>query len=599
MVMKTYLKTIARSVKGNLAKFISLTVIMLLGIAFVAGLGTLTPTIKDSFNDEMNKANFSDIIIKAKTEQGFTAKQISEIEALDYIETAESVSAVDMEDDGVKTRVYVFSSFDTELNKMEIEGDLPDAAGEVLVERHSNETTEYNIGDEITVMGMPCKVVGIVSNPLIFDRSGEPSLIDEEYLERIVYFSKDYFPVSLPTTDIYVRLSGLGEREYFSEDYLTESKNYVEKLKNDLREDFAYLTVEENKSYVVLDMYCEKVTIITLVFPAFFIAVAALVVMTTMTRMIEEERLQIGCMKSLGASDGKIIFKYVSLAFVCCLIAVVVGLLVGLAVLPRVIYPAFNVIFFMPPSSGKLYPLYGIISFVFMAVVVLTVTITVCKNRLREQPAALLTGKAPKPGKRILLERWNFIWKRLSFKYKSSIRNVFRYKKHLVMTVFSVAGATALAFAGFALLNVADALIGGSFAGLKDSVKPISIVIIIFALLLCGFVIYNLTNLNIGERKKEIATLGVLGYHDKEILGYIYREIMMMTVIGDIFGIGLGCLLVDTVLRYLEFGSLADARWYAYVLSFSLIICFVGITDLLLSKKILSIDMTTSLKAND
>lgn len=599
MVMKTYFKSIARSVKGNLAKFISLTVIMLLGIAFVAGLGTLTPTIKASFNDEMNKIQFSDIVIKSTSETGFTAEQIEQIEGLGYVEKAEPITAVDMDDDGIHTRIYVYDSFDTELNQLSIEGSLPNATDEIMVERHSNETIEYNIGDEITVMGMTYKVVGIVSNPQIFERSGEPSLIDGEYLENIVYFSRDYFPMPLPTTDLYISLADLGDRDYFSAEYLEDVQSYVEKLKTDVGEDFVYLTAEENKSYVVFDAYCEKVDVIVLVFPAFFIAVAALVVMTTMTRMIEEERPQIACMKSLGASDAKIIFKYMFLASLCCLFAVVVGLTIGIAILPNAIYPAFEIIFYMPPNNGSIYYSSGIVAFLFMAAVVLAVTFTVCKNRLHEQPAALLGGKAPKAGKTILLERITFFWKRLSFKYKSSIRNVFRYKKHLIMTVLSVAGSTALAFAGFGLMNVADALADSSFSGLQEAVKPISFVVIVFAMLLCGFVIYNLTNLNIGERKKEIATLGVLGYHDGEILGYIYREIMMMAVVGDIIGIGLGYLLIDSVMRYLEFGSGADVEWYSYILAFVVILVFVGITDLLLKKKILNIDMTTSLKAND
>ncbi len=163
----------------------------------------------------------------------------------------------------------------------------------------------------------------------------------------------------------------------------------------------------------------------------------------------------------------------------------------------------------------------------------------------------------------------------------------------------SAAGSTAIAFAGFGLFNVADSESGGSFAGFQDSLRPISVVIIIFALLLCVFVIYNLTNLNIGERQREIATLGVLGYRRGEILGYIYREIMMMACAGALFGVGLGCFLLWAVFGYLEFGSLADVQWYSYIVSFALIILFTGITDLILSPKILGIDMTASLKSVD
>ena len=113
------------------------------------------------------------------------------------------------------------------------------------------------------------------------------------------------------------------------------------------------------------------------------------------------------------------------------------------------------------------------------------------------------------------------------------------------------------------------------------------------------FVIYNLTNMNIGERKREIATLAVLGYRGREILGYIYREIMMMAAAGAALEVGLGCALVQCVLVYLDFGSLADVQWYSYLASFFLVLLFAGVTDLLLSRKILRIDMAESLKANE
>lgn len=97
------------------------------------------------------------------------------------------------------------------------------------------------------------------------------------------------------------------------------------------------------------------------------------------------------------------------------------------------ILPAFDTVFFLPAAAGTLHPLMGIVSAAAMFAVVLAVTAGVCKGRLREQPAQLLVPRAPKPGKRILLERVGFVWNRLSFKYKSSIRNIFRYKKHLVL----------------------------------------------------------------------------------------------------------------------------------------------------------------------
>ena len=604
--MKTYFKSILRSVKSNVARFISIIVIMTLGIAFVAGLGTLSPTIKDSFSAQMEKDSFFDIVVKCKLPTGFSEKTVTDIAELDEVKRVETLTCIDNKQGEDRTRVYVYDDFDTEINKLTLqEGRYPEKANEILVERDSNEIPVYALGSEMTVYGMPCKVVGIMGNSQIYDCFGEPYIDPETreqdgYLNKIVYFDKEFCPLPFPETDAYIQLD-FSERDFFSKGYREEVNNAVERLKSMLGEDYELLTVEENKSSAYLDSYCDKVSIITLIFPVFFTAVAALVVMTTVARMVEEERQLVGCLKSLGMSDGKIIFKYLFLTIVCCVISVVIGLIAGFAVLPSVIYPAFETMFYMPPMSSNLYPLSGIVAFVAMAAVVLLVTYTVCRNSLNEKPAELLTAKAPKAGKKIWLEKIPFLWKSLSFKYKSSIRNIFRYKKHLFMTVFSVAGATALAFAGFAILDVADALAadGGSFVGMKDSIAAIAIVVIIFALLLCVFVIYNLTNLNVGERKKEIATLSVLGYHGKETLGYIYREIVMMAAVGAVIGVGLGMALVAFVLYYLNFGSLWDARWTAYVFSFAVVMLFVVVTDLLLAPKILKIDMTTSLKSND
>ncbi len=188
------------------------------------------------------------------------------------------------------------------------------------------------------------------------------------------------------------------------------------------------------------------------------------------------------------------------------------------------------------------------------------------------------------------MEKLPFLWNPLPFRFKSALRNLFRYKAHFIMTVVCVAGSTALVFAGFSLLNVSKG---------NGSIAMISAFIIAFALLLCVFVIYNLTNMNIGERKREIATLKVLGYRDGEVTGYIYREIFIMAFIGALLGIPLGCALVGFVFAYLDYGSLADIKWWSFVLSAAVVLVFIGLVDLLLSHKIRAVDMTSSLKSID
>ena len=432
--MKAYFKSTLRSIKSNITRFISIIVIMLLGIAFVGGLGSISQNFKDSFSDRMNADRFADIVIKCKEEKGFSAETLALIEGNPLVEEISTLTSADFREDGNKTRIYIYDDLETKVNRLTIEGRLPRTETEVMVERASNAIGTYALNDKITLFGMPIEytVVGIVSNPQIFDMDGEP-FIDSDtgetdgYLEKIVYMDRSRSLLSaLPTTDAHVRLAGLGEREYFSKSYVERVQVCVDSLKTLLgEENYAFLTVKDNKSYLMIENYCDKISVITLVFPAFFIAVAALVVTTTVSRMVEEDRAVLGCLKSLGISDWKIIAKYLLLGLLCCLVAVLVGLPVGLAVLPNIIYPAFKTLFFLPAKSATIYPLSGFLAFVATTAAVLAVTYFVCRASLKEKPAALLTAKAPKAGKKILLERIPFLWKPLSFKYKSSIRNIF------------------------------------------------------------------------------------------------------------------------------------------------------------------------------
>ncbi len=252
---------------------------------------------------------------------------------------------------------------------------------------------------------------------------------------------------------------------------------------------------------------------------------------------------------------------------------------------------------YLPAMSAFVQPLAGLISVAAMLAAVLAVTWYVVRRSLSCTPAELMRPRAPKPGKKIFLEHIPVLWKRLAFRYKSSLRNVFRYKGHLIMTVVSVAGSAALVFAGFALRNIADGSKQFGGKAIAETLIPISVLIIVFALLLCVFVVYNLTNMDISERVREIATLRVLGYRGREAAGYIYREVLIMAVMGLCLGIPLGVGLVQFVVTYLEFGALSDVAWYSYLLAVALVLAFIGTVDLLLLPKILRVNMTESLKS--
>ena len=593
MVMRAFSKTVFRGIKSNLSRMISIFFIILLGIAFVSGFGTLSPSIKKTYSNYLNDNNASDIIIKSKQLYGFTEKEISSLTNDDDIRLFSLYTVIDMEIDGKNGRIYGITD-DLSVDKVSIiEGRFPENSSEIMVQIKSNVIDEYKIGDVVEYNGSKLSIVGIAENPLIFQKRGEPDFINNEALEIIIYFNSN--TCAFPITDIRICLRDTIDMYRYSKSYEDTVMQKVTKMKESYP-DYEYLTIKENVSSIILLNYCDKVTIIAVFFPVFFIAVAALVVLNTMTRLVEEERSIIACYETLGVSSGKILFRYLSAIMAVSIIASLLGIIVGIIVLPSVIYPAFEILFYLKPFSNYYSIIEGIIASCFMIFATSFVTFYVVYKNINCSPASILRPKSPKTGRKILLEKIPFIWNHLSFKYKSTYRNIFRYRKHLLMTIISVSGSTALVMAGFSLSNIANNRVDGSLNGLGDTLKPIAAVVIIFALLLSIFVIYNLTNMNISERQREIATLDVLGYHTEEKLGYIYREILIMSIFGILLGIPLGCVFINYVLLFIDFGSISDVSIEAYLLSGLLILAFILIVDLLLIPKIKKIDMTNSLK---
>lgn len=595
--MRAYNKSVLRCFRSNLGRMIAISVIIFLGVAFVAGLGSLAPQIEKSFSDYMKDNNVPDIVAKATSADGFSAADIDSITSQDYIKSSKSFTSMDMMIDDLNTRAYIMDINDDSINKLElVSGRLPQSLTEVVVERASSKMTATNIGDKITFMGITVTVVGEVVNPMHFNKHGEVDVINQELLQRIFYAEKKYVPVALPITDIYLTIVGAESMNVYSKGYEKLVADKVDSLKA-IDNDSVYLTLSENKSTAILGGYCDKVVVISWIFPLFFIAVAALTVLTTMRRLIEEERPVIGCYMTLGVPKSKITWKYIAFSATCCVVMAVLGVVLGIWILPSAIFPAFAGLFFLPAFSMAINVLPGILAALAMLIAVVGVTYMVVHKELKEVPAETLRTKAPRAGKKILLERIPFIWKPMSFRLKSTFRNIFRYTNHLVMTIISVSGSTALAFAGLALSDIAKAPAEISVDGFGDLFAPISAVIIMFAILLCGFVVYNLTNMNIGERKREIATLKVLGYTELETAGYIYREIFIMSLMGVLTGIPLGVGLIAFVFNYLDFGRIADVQWTSYVGAGVIVMAFICIVDILLASKIRKIDMTTSLKS--
>lgn len=205
------------------------------------------------------------------------------------------------------------------------------------------------------------------------------------------------------------------------------------------------------------------------VFPVIFFLVAALISLTSMTRMVEEQRTQIGTMKALGYSKIHIASKYLSYAFLATAGGSIVGILIGEKILPFIIIKGYGMMYHNVDKTLQIhYELkYALTASVAALICTVGATVFSCYRALAETPASLMRPPAPKEGRRILLERMPFLWKHLNFTWKSSLRNLFRYKKRLFMTVFGIAGSMALMLVGYGIRDSISDIVNLQYTDLQ------------------------------------------------------------------------------------------------------------------------------------
>lgn len=477
------------------------------------------------------------------------------------------------------------------------------------------------------------EVAGIVVDSLAFTIDGEPSYIQEEgfvtpdgvnaldSLNTLDYIF--YLPVSaMPTYrdlltpsqlqfagimgidpdgsllpkagDIYLAFSDRAQFRSFSANYETYVAAQTIAIRQALdTEEYETIALADNYTFSSLNAYADKVLSLGIVLLVAFVLVTALVVSSNMSRLMDEERGQIACLRTLGYSGFKIILKYMLFALIATGIAGAASYFVGLG-LGALIYYVFNYSYVMPPLASHVAILFYLITYFVIVAAIAVSTLGTGLRLVNEKPAALLRPRPPKAGRKVILEKIPFIWNRLSFKYKSTMRNVLRYRSRFYMTVIAVACSMGLVLAGLALLDLCIFQDFGSAA-----IIGLAFVIVIFAGLLTMAVIYTLTGINISERNREIATLMVLGYYDKEVTGYIYREVYINTAIGIVFGYPVGALLIWIVFKVMNFGSLGGVSWFMWLIAPFVVLLFTFIVTLVLRRKIVKVDMNESLKANE
>lgn len=269
-----------------------------------------------------------------------------------------------------------------------------------------------------------------------------------------------------------------GKKEYEdgkkeAEDEIRDGEQKISDAKeelNDLKEP-EWIITDRNSlpEYSDYGDNADRIKNIGQVFPVIFFLVAALISLTTMTRMVEEQRTQIGTMKALGYKKLDIASKYLSYAFLATAGGSVTGILIGEKILPYIIIKAYGMMYHNVSNSLQIHYEWKYALTASVAALVCTVgaTILSCRQALAETPASLMRPPAPKEGKRILLERIPFLWKHLNFTWKSSLRNLFRYKKRLFMTIFGIAGSMALMLVGYGIQDSVSDIVNLQYANIQ------------------------------------------------------------------------------------------------------------------------------------
>lgn len=460
-------RTTFREIKNSLGRYLAILAIIALGVGFFAGIKVTKESMIAALSEDLNSKNFFDYRILSSSL--LSDELVDEYAALEDVAIAEGSIQSDIivktADDEVVLTAHLLPN---SINRIElVEGRMPVSSDECVVD---SLTGAYKIGDTITVSDnndpyskalfthTEYTVVGISHSPLYlnFER-GSTKLLNGK-LSGFVYIPKDGFSID-GYSEIYIRLNetyDIYSDEY--DDYLEQTEASISSL---APENSYVLDRNTNIGYVCFENDVDIVNSIAAVFPLFFFMVAALVCMTTMNRMVEEQRTQIGTLKALGYSNAAIMGKYIFYSGSAAIIGAVFGFIAGTHVFPLVIWEVYRIMYTFNNDIVYVFniPL-ATISLVVALLCSIGTTVLSCYHELNGMPAAeLMRPKAPKSGKRILLERIPFIWKRLKFLHKVSIRNVLRYKKRFFMMILGISGCTSLLVAALGLKNSISGLV--------------------------------------------------------------------------------------------------------------------------------------------
>lgn len=468
MLLKNTLKKIAKS----FGRYFSLVAIIFLGVAFYTGIIESVPNIKDVQSNYYNDTNLFDL--KVISNIGIDSEDVTSINDISGVKKAVGTYSLDTLVDGNVVRLH---AIEKEINRPYlITGRMPKGSNECLADDNS-----YSVGDIIKLNGdisgvdvLEYTVVGTIYSPVYTSDDYGSSSIGNGKLSSYLYIPKDNF--NFPYyTECFVEITKNKKDVPYSDSYNKKVNKITKKIEevkekriNDKNSMPSYLgrtdsitnmismpdwfILDRNSvisSYQILKSQYNQVITIANVIPIFFILIVILMTSNTMSRMITEERSEMGTLLSLGYSNRQVIKTYLWYVLSATIIGAVTGFFAGTIILPKLVYNCFPINVPSIKYNFRL-PLF-LVSLITSIILMSAVTLTSCLKQLRQRPAYLLRPVAPKSGKKIFLERIGFIWNRLSFSSKITFRNISRYKKRVIITLLGTCGCTFLVMIGLAL----------------------------------------------------------------------------------------------------------------------------------------------------
>lgn len=498
MTMSILNKKLWRDITQHFGRFIAIVMIIFLGVLLFVGVRGIGPALKDSATHELDQQQLADIQLISPA--GFSkADQVAWQQ-----KAAVTVSRARYRQVQTKAgEVVAFYSQPTNLNRPRLtEGRLAKTNREIVLDARAASKYHYRLGQTLTLSGQGFKtshltIVGFAQSPQYVDNTQRGAATIGDGTVAFFAYAKPS-ALQMPITNVvWLRLNKIDHSQRYTDHYTRQVTQVVDRLtpmvkaqlatKSQQQEQtIAQLTranqaqptpartqqlaqlkaqtfnyqVQTQADYPGFSAYgdtADRISAIANVFPVFFFLIAALITFTTITRLIEEARGQLGIMKALGYANHTIARNYWGYALITAILGTTLGVIIGSLWLPRFVLQLYTTMYifdrpviYFQWDSIALASLFALLSTLGAALIVIW-------QQLRVGPAELMLPKAPRSAKRILMEHWTWLWQRLSFNQKVSYRNLFRFKSRLIMTVIGIAGGLGLLLTGFGIRDAITA----------------------------------------------------------------------------------------------------------------------------------------------